>query len=162
MTMIDADTVLSVVDTVIEKRGADYVYPRWAGLVPDDHPADAFYVPDGCHYRWTSRDVRAGELMDLDLVEGQPACLAGAVFAEFGLLEMLVPDVGDDESENEAAIQSLEGIDDMFTPEAVLVLAVGQARQDMGDSWGQARDVMTGRRDNIRETHRSLVDAGLI
>lgn len=155
--MIDTETVMDIIDTVVEKRGPEYIYPRWETLNQETD-----IVPDGCHYRWNSTDVAAGRLLDLDLVEGEPACLAGAVLAELGLLESLVSDAGDTAYDlaNESAIQSLNGTDEVFTPEALTILAVGQARQDLGDSWGAVRDCMAERITDVRETYVMMAEAG--
>jgi hypothetical protein len=135
MNLIDRETLLDVVDTVVQKRGEDYVYPDWEALratEPDD-----LYVPDSCHYVWTQDDVEAGKAVGLDLMLGEPACLAGAVFAEMGILDQVVPS-----HETDDAVSSLEAAEEVFTNEALIILQAGQSSQDRGDTWGKARDLM--------------------
>lgn len=128
--MYDITKVLEVLDTVVEKRGADYIYPRLDLEV--DGQEDGF----DCHYIWTEDDRRRGLALSLDLQVGQPACLVGALLDEMGLLDPYVRFVQD---ANDHGVAALE-LEEVFDTETMDVLDRVQAIQDKGETWGQARD----------------------
>jgi hypothetical protein len=136
--MIDATELMTVVDTVVEKRGEDWTYPNWKDVITrvSEEEYDGLWLPQGCHYFWQEDDVEAGKILGLDLVKGQPACLVGAVLSELNLNDMIT------EEENGNAVCSLDGLEGTFDEDARAVLSVGQSCQDAGDPWGKVREKM--------------------
>lgn len=139
--MIDATELMTVVDTIVEKRGEDWKYPDWKhamSLIPEEEQ-DNFWIPEGCHYWWQEDDVEAGKLLGLELVKGQPACLVGAVLSELNLIDMIT------EEENGNGVMSIDVLDAVIDYGVQTLLLVGQDSQDRGDTWGTARDKMRQR-----------------
>jgi hypothetical protein len=139
--MIDATELMTVVDTVVEKRGEEWRYPAWkdaVALIPEEEQ-DNFWIPEGCHYFWQEDDVEAGKLLGLELVRGEPACLVGAVLAELNLIDMIT------EEENGNGVMSLDVLESALDYPVQTLLLVGQDSQDRGDTWGTARDKMRQR-----------------
>jgi len=141
--MFTDEEVLAVIDTVVEKRGADYIYPQFkdlavkAGLYdPMQEDEQEFMLPDECHYVWEDNDRTVANALGLDVMVGEPACLVGAVLAEFGLLEKYLGD----EDDNHNSAGALLGDGDDFTNESIRLLDVAQSSQDQGEPWGTARD----------------------
>jgi hypothetical protein len=140
--MIDATELMTVVDTVVEKRGEDWKYPNWKDVyehLADEEERDNFWLPEGCHYFWAEDDVEAGKLLGLDLVRGEPACLVGAVLAELNLIDMIT------EEDNGNGVMSLDVLESALDYPVQTLLLVGQDSQDRGDTWGTARDKMRQR-----------------
>ena len=138
--MIDATELMTVVDTVVEKRGEDWKYPEWKVVyqqLSEQEIEDAeFWVPEGCHYLWTDDDQKVGRRLGYDLQVGEPACLVGAVLAELNLLGIITG------YNNGDAVCALDALEDAFDEDARAVLSVGQSCQDAGDPWGKAREKM--------------------
>ena len=141
--MIDATELMTVVDTVVEKRGEDWKYPEWKVVyqqLSEQEIEDAeFWVPEGCHYLWTDDDQKVGRRLGYDLQVGEPACLVGAVLAELNLIDMIT------EEENGNGVMSLEVLESALDYPVQTLLLVGQDSQDRGDTWGTARDKMRQR-----------------
>jgi hypothetical protein len=93
--------------------------------------------PDECLYVWEDNDRTCANARGLDVMVGEPACIVGAVLAEFGLLEKYL---GDEEEINHQSAGTVLGEGDDFTNESIRLLEIAQEDQDVGKTWGEARD----------------------
>lgn len=144
--MFTAKEILDTLDTVVEKRGKDYVYPQYQARADERcefYDSDEYDALGACHYRWSADDVRLSALLDFpEVVEGQPACIAGAILSELGVLEKYIPDENLTRDEdgsigpNGTGVTSLLEESGEFDADALLVLDKIQGDQDSGNSWG--------------------------
>jgi hypothetical protein len=122
---------VEALNAVVGERGGDWAYPS---------------INKSCHYRWDTQDVDAGACSEEQV--GQPACIVGAVFDKWGLLDTLAPpiDLNDGSawfSRNDEGIADITfalAEDGVILPRPVQV-AINRAQQvqDRNQRWEDAR-----------------------
>lgn len=122
----DVKTAQSLVDSVIESKGEDFVYKRGIGR-------DCLYIHR--NMRWS--DLTEDYVPSDDVT---PGCIWGHALVGAGISEGEFEEV--EGSDIEGALQTLvnRGLVRDFTPIASAWAYCVQYRQDLGDSWGEARD----------------------
>lgn len=139
MTKLTTEQVRAELERIVQEKGADYVYNHVVGL-------DEFGVVTECFY--------------VDPETGEPSCLIGHVFAS------LIPPLFEELRRHEETwgySRAVEGlyetssgrlIQEYLPPEAVEGLALAQAAQDAGQSWGVALRRFSAGVESYRATHR--------
>lgn len=138
MKQITLEEVLLGLDKAVLTRGEGWVYPT--------------STASSCHYRWDKEDLELGRCEVAQV--GQPACIAGQVLSDWGLLEELVPPSGREGyfDKNSDGITSL--LADHAGENARMVIAEAQAEQDMGHPWARARESARSLAESLTEAHR--------
>lgn len=139
MTKLTTEQVRAELERIVQEKGADYVYSHV--VRPDEFGefTECFYADPE--------------------TEG-PSCLVGHVFAS------LIPPLFEELRRHEEAWGYSRAVDDLsetsvgsliheyLPPEALEGLALAQAAQDTGQSWGVALRQFSAGVKSYRETHR--------